>query len=447
MTQTPTIPSLYESAFNAVQSRSPHGLLTELRRKAFDRFVSVGFPTTNIESWRFTPVGPILKPDYAMAGPSDIPLTPERIEPHAFGGPSAARFVFLDGHFRPDLTLKRLLPAGIRVMSLREALKLESKAVEQYLARNARDADDPFTALNSAFIEDGAFIHVDAGVRIDQPIHLLFLSTDGAKPLLSHPRNLIVAERGSWLSVIEHYAALGDDVYFSNAVTEVHVAEGAEVHHYLLDRESDKAFNISTLSVQQEKQSRFESHSALLGGAIVRNNVEVTLNGPGCDSLVNGLYLPRGAQHMDNHMRVIHAAPHCGSRQFYKGVLSDKAGGVFTGRIVVHEGAIKTDAKQTNRNLLLSDEAHVDTQPQLEIYADDVKCTHGATIGQIDTEAMFYFRARGISEDVAQALLIYAFAHESLERMTLEPVRTRLEKLLFSRLPGTEALQSELEMK
>jgi len=274
---------------------------------------------------------------------------------------------------------------------------------------------------------------VARGIVADGPIHLLFVSTgnsSGAFPLMTHPRNLIVAEAESEITVVEDYISLDKSVSFCNTATELVAGDGAIVSHYMLERENRQAFNISTLRMQQGRGANVSSHSVLLGGALVRNNVHPVLAGDGGECLINGLFAGTGEQHLDNYMLVEHASPHCGSRQFYNGILNDHAHGVFHGRIIVHKDAQKTDAKQTNRNLLLSDNARIDTKPQLEIYADDVKCTHGATIGQIDEVALFYLRSRGIEESAARKLLLSAFAGECLDRMKPGAARNHVEKLI-----------------
>ena len=257
---------------------------------------------------------------------------------------------------------------------------------------------------------------------------------------MSHPRNLIVAEANSQVSIVESYFGLNDETYFTNAVTEIVVNDNAIVDHYKLQRESMHAFHFSTLQVQQSRSSSFSTHSIALGGALVRNDVNTVLNGEGAEATLDGLYVVSGQQHVDNHTRIEHAKPHCSSRELYKGILDQKARAVFNGRIIVRPDAQKTDSKQTNKNLLLSEEALANTNPQLEIYADDVKCTHGATIGQLSADALFYMRARGIGLDTARNLLTYAFANEITNRIKIEPLRAELEMLLFSRLPTDEKI-------
>src|SRR6185312_4589869 len=273
------------------------------------------------------------------------------------------------------------------------------------------------------------------GVVLTDPIYLLFISTASHKPLMSHPRNLIVIENEAQATVVEDYVSIGETAAFSNTATELVAGENAVVSHYMIEREDRQAFNISTLRVQQGRSANVSSHSVLLGGGLVRNNVHPVLAGEGGECLINGLFIGSGHQHLDNYMQVEHASPHCASRQFYNGILDDHAHGVFHGRIIVHKDAQKTDAKQTNRNLLLSDDSRIDTKPQLEIYADDVKCTHGATIGQVEEEALFYLRTRGIDESGARALLLFAFASECLDRMTSAPVREYLQNQVQQWLP------------
>lgn len=437
--------------------------LKPMRSAALKRFSDIGFPTTKDEEWRFTNVAPIAKTAFAIAGESPIRLPAQQIRHFNFPGLACHQIVFVNGLFAPHLSLifagGRELPAGVKILPLAKVLELDRKLIEPHFARYAVEQQDAFTCLNSAFIEDGAFIVVPKGVELDQPIHLLNISignsggsgagdsgarNSGAGAIMTHPRNLIVADRDSRICIIEHYVSMDDATYLTNAVTDVVVGDNAHVEHYFIEQESPQAFNVSTLRVHQQRGSRCTSHSVLLGGKLVRNNVNAVLGGEGCDCLINGLYVGSDSQHMDNHMRVEHAQPHGDSRQFYKGILNDRSSAVFSGRIIVNPGAQKTDAKQTNKNLLLSDEAHVDTKPQLEIYADDVKCTHGATIGQLDDEAIFYLRARGLSLSAARSLLIHAFAGESLNRMSIEPVRNYLDTLLLARLPGGEILKQVL---
>ncbi|MBI4391920.1 MAG: Fe-S cluster assembly protein SufD, partial [candidate division NC10 bacterium] len=366
---------------------------------------------------------------------------PGALGPFAFAGIACHRLVFVNGRYVPGLSAPGSLPAGVKVGSLAEALRADRGLLEPHLTRYADYHHDAFSALNTAFLADGAFVRIPRGRVLEAPIHLLYVSTGAKVPLVTHPRNLLVADEDSQATIVEDYVSLGEGVAFSNVVTELVVGESAVVSHYLIEREGRQAFNVSTLRSQQGRSSSVASHTVLLGGALVRNNVHPVLAGEGGDCLVNGLYLATGRQHMDNYMKVEHMGPHCGSRQFYHGILDGQSRGVFHGRIIVHKGAQKTDAKQTNRNLLLSEQAQIDTKPQLEIYADDVKCTHGATIGQINPEAIFYLRSRGIAEAAARALLLFAFAGESLQRMKVEPIREHLERLVRRWLPHRDVLE------
>jgi Fe-S cluster assembly protein SufD len=309
-----------------------------------------------------------------------------------------------------------------------------SDVLEPHLGRYLNTQRDAFSALNTAFAEDGAYVHIPKGVVLEAPIALLFIATDSAKALMTHPRNLIVVEAESQATIVEDYVSLGSSATFSNTATELVSGENAVVSHYMIEREHHQAFNISTLRIQAARSANLASHSVLLGGGLVRNNVHPVLAGEGAECLINGLFIGNGGQHLDNYMLVEHLSPHCASRQFYNGILDGHAHGVFHGRIIVHKDAQKTDAKQTNRNLLLSDDARIDTKPQLEIYADDVKCTHGATIGQIEGNALFYLRSRGIEEVAARKLLLLAFASECLDRMRPSPAREHVETLIHDSL-------------
>jgi Fe-S cluster assembly protein SufD len=406
--------------------------LKKVREDAFARFCEVGFPTTRDEDWRFTNVSAIARTAFRPAGAAK--LTADAVAPHRVEG-LAAQLVFVNGRFAAELSHLDALPRGVVAGSLREQIEKNPETVEGHLARYADIQRDPFCALNTAFIGDGAYVHVARGIAAEAPIYLLYLSTKEDAASTTHPRNLIVAENESQIAVIEDYASVGgESVVFSNAVTELVAGESASVQHYLIEREHLRAFNVQTLRIQQGRSANVSSHSVLLGGGLVRNNVHPVLAGEGGECLINGLYLGTGRQHLDNYMHVEHASPHCGSRQFYNGILDQQAHGVFHGRIVVHKNAQKTDAKQTNRNLLLTDDAQIDTKPQLEIYADDVKCTHGATIGQIEENALFYLRSRGISEAEARKLLLMAFAGECVERMASTVAREHIERLIGEHL-------------
>jgi Fe-S cluster assembly protein SufD len=407
--------------------------LRKLREDGFARFCETGFPTTHDEDWRFTSVAAIARTPFSLpgqyaAGLSDSDLKAWRVEG------AAVQLVFVDGEFVRALSAFGALPTGVTVSALKEAIEKRTPPLEAHLGRYLAIERDAFCALNTAFAEDGAFVHVGRAVTLDAPIHLLFVSTVASAPRMIHPRNLLIFEQESQATVIEDYVSMGGGAVLCNTATELIAGENSTVAHYMIERESQDAFNISTLRIQQERSANVASHSLLLGGGLVRNNVHPVLAGEGGECLINGLFVGGGRQHLDNYMHVEHASPHCSSRQFYNGILDGHAHGVFHGRIVVHKDAQKTDAKQTNRNLLLSDDAQIDTKPQLEIYADDVKCTHGATIGQIEENALFYLRSRGIDEVSARRLLLQAFAGECLERMKPGAAHAYAERLIHEHL-------------
>lgn len=412
--------------------------LRKLREDAFTSFCERGFPTTHDEDWRFTNVSNIARtpfslPPLAVSLPAKSDLKQWTVDG------MAARLVFVDGRLIRDLSSVGLLPEGVRISGLKEEIIGNSTVLEGHLGHYLDSGRDPFCALNTAFVEDGAFVHIARGVSLREPIHLLFVTSGGKGATMTHPRNLLLIEQEAEAAIMEEYVSLDDgDAFLSNSATELIARESSTVSHYMIEREGRNAFNISTLRIHQERSANVASHSILLGGGLVRNNVHPVLAGEGGECLINGLFVGNGTQHLDNYMHVEHRSPHSTSRQFYNGILDDHAHGVFHGRIVVHKDAQKTDAKQTNRNLLLSDDAQIDTKPQLEIYADDVKCTHGATIGQIEENALFYLRSRGIDETSARKLLLSAFARECVERMRLGAARSHCENVIDAYLSSMD---------
>ena len=408
--------------------------LHELRQEAIERFAELGFPSTHREEWKQTNVAPLAKIPFRLAEDGHAGVAPEALERVTFRDSFCSRLAFVNGHFSPELSHLSGLPQGVKVASLRTAFAQDEKALEEHLARYAPFDRQAFVALNTAFMQDGAFVEVPRGTVFQTPIHLLYLSTAGDQPTVSHPRNLILVGPHSQVSLIESYFGLDSSVYLTNAVTEIAVADNSQLDHYKLQQESEQAFHISTLQVRLASTSRFRSHSISLGGALVRNNIRPVLDAEGAECTLNGLYQVANRQHVDNHTTLDHAKPHGTSRELYKGILSGQATAVFNGRIIVRKDAQKTDAIQRNKNLLLSENAVIDTKPQLEIYANDVRCTHGATIGQLDQEAMFYLRSRGIGEQAARHLLIAAFATEIVDGIKIEAVRDWLKATITARL-------------
>ena len=437
---TPFERSLREG-FSLLHRRGGADPMPALREAAFARFAELGLPTTESEDWKYTSLAALAEMGFGPAeAKSDIgeELLRGLWTPPADG---FIQVVFVDGHHRPELSSPAWSSGGSFIGSLRAALAQNRDLVARELARHADFRRDALTALNTAFIEDGAFIHLPAGAAPQSPIHLLFLSTASRGPTLSHPRNLIVAGRGSQAMVVETYAGPPEATYLTNAVTEVVLDEGARLDHYKVQQESERAFHIALLQVSQGRDSRFTSHSLALGAALARNDVRALFAAEGSECTLNGLYMADGKQHLDNRTLIDHKSPRCTSRELYKGVLDGHSRGVFSGRVLVREDAQKTDARQINKNLLLSEGAVVDTKPQLEIFADDVKCAHGAAVGELDEDALFYLRSRGLGRESAKSLLTYAFASEMVDLIPLAPLRTRVRELVTSRLPDRESLR------
>ena len=354
----------------------------------------------------------------------------EAVERFTFGKQAATELVFVNGYFNPQLSKLTRLPRGVQVMSLADAVETESQRVRHHLARYAKFDASPFVALNTGSLRGGAFVYVTRNTVIEQPIHLLFLSLPGHEPTAAHPRVLAAIEEGAQVTLVETYAGAGEGVYFNNAVTEIYGAADARIDHCKLQQESLAAYHVATMQVELGRNCTFVSHSASIGSRITRNDLNLTMAGERADATLNGLVLVGGEQHVDNHTVLDHAAPNCPSHELYKHVLADKSSAVFKGKILVRQIAQKTDSKQTSKTLLLSDDAMINSQPALEIYADDVKCTHGSTVGPVDEEQVFYLRSRGVGLEAARHLLTYAFAADVTRRIRVAPVRERLESLM-----------------
>jgi Fe-S cluster assembly protein SufD len=422
-------PSVTYRADYEAQTQAPEWL-SSLRAAGISLFEKAGFPTMKDEDWHFTSVAPIA--DSVFHAATDTPpLTPRDIKRFTFEQPDWHTIVFVNGRYSADLTSFAGEMSGIRVGSLAEAIKSGKGRPERHLSKIATPSLNAFTALNAAFITDGAFIEVPADTVVAKTIHLVFVSA--GVDTVSHPRNVIVAARHSRCSIVESYVSLDDSKYFTNAVTEIHLGEGARVDHYKLQREGSRAFHVGTVEARQEASSQLHSFSFATGAQLSRTNIYTTLDGVAAECTLNGLYLADGTQHVDHQTRIEHVQPNCPSREVYKGVLDGRSHGVFNGKVYVHPEAQKTDGKQSNNNLLLSPTARVDTKPQLEIFADDVRCTHGATVGRLDQNAMFYLNSRGIGADAARTLLTYAFAADVLEMIELEPLKKALEEIVLAR--------------
>jgi Fe-S cluster assembly protein SufD len=438
---------LYQSQFENLGKslRTEPRWLAEIRKAAMDRFLTLGFPTTKDEEWRFTSVTPISRIPFKLADGLDKGHAPKQVPQElTFGFRHSQIIVFVNGRFAPKLSTLKSSGTGVQVETLESCFRSDPKLLSVHLSHYAGYDEHAFVALNTAFFRDGIVVRIPKDVVVEKPVHLMYLSTQPEEPVVSYLRTLILAESNSQAKILESYAGLSAGLYMTNAVTEIVLGENAVLDHYKLQRESAEAFHVASLCVNQSRDSNFFTHSISLGGLLVRNDVNVVLGGDGGEAVLDGLYIARGQQHVDNHTRIDHASPHCTSRELYKGILDEKARGVFNGRILVRQGAQKTDSKQTNKNLLLSEDALANANPQLEIYADDVKCTHGVTIGQLSAEALFYLRSRGISLETARQVLTYAFASEITSRIKVSEVQAELEKVLYSDLPWNQELKDAL---
>ena len=395
-----------------------------LRQEGATRFAELGWPTTRLEEWKYTNLAAVAKTEWKN-GPSTGIIGADADA--TLVGLASMELIFINGFLA---TTTGELPAGVTVRNLASAT--DDQTIDEHLGRYASIENAAMTALNAANMQDGGVITIAPNVQLEGFIHLLFIGDgDG---IWSHPRNLIVAGRGSAVTVVETYVGSGS--YFANAVTEIVAAEGAAVDHYMIVRDSNEAFHVGAVHIQQERSSSVVSRNVSVGGAIVRNDIRGALTGPGATLTLEGLFVATGTQHTDTHTTIEHVSPNCESHELYKGVLDGKGRGVFDGRIVVHKDAQKTVSRQENRNLLLSETAIIDSKPTLEIHNDDVKCNHGSTIGQLEDEPMFYLRSRGLSEEDARSLLIYAFAGEMVDRMKIEPVREQVRRAMFQHMPG-----------
>ncbi|MEN8182616.1 MAG: Fe-S cluster assembly protein SufD [Myxococcota bacterium] len=420
-------------AFAAGRPAGEPPWIETLRAEAAGELAAAGLPSRRLEEWRYTNVTPIARGGFEPAPPGHAEISRPDVEGIAFPVFACSLFVFVNGRFEPGLSAPSRGP-GLRVESLAQALANEPDSLASQLGRIGDPKGHPFAALNTAFLEDGAVVSVPAGIRAEQPIHLVFVSAANGTPTLSQPRVLVVAERGSQAVVIQDHVSLGPGPGLTNAVTEVLVGPDAGVDLVIVQRESDEQLHVSNVACRQERNSRLSCHTLTLGGAWVRNDLASLLMEEGAETRLDGLFVGAGDQLVDNHTLVDHAAPHCASQELYKGILGGRARGIFRGRVVVRPGAQKTDARQSNPNVLLCDGAEIDTKPQLEIHADDVRCSHGSSIGCLDPEALYYLRSRGIGERSARELLTRGFAAEILSRLPSDALADSLGEVLPGRL-------------
>lgn len=443
MSQAVKEENAYSAFFKALEertSKSDPSWVRRLRQNAFKHFEELGFPTTHQEEWKYTNVAPIVKARFepASEGLDARPtIDAARLREFSYEESERSQLVFVNGFYRPELSSVEALPEGVVATDIALALKEEKHVdiLREQLARSADYTENAFTALNTALLSGGAFLLIPKGVEAQPPIHLLFISDTSEGQSLSSPRLLVVGERGSSATIIESYVSASEtEGYFTNAVVEIVLADGARLNHYKVQRESVEAFHVATTRASLARNSSFNSTAITLGARLSRHNINVSLDEEGAECWVDGLYLVTTGQHTDTHSLIDHRQPHCTSHQLYKGILDGKSRAVFNGKVFVRQGAQQTDAMQTNKNLLLSDEARVDTKPQLEIFADDVKCAHGATVGQLEEEELFYLASRGMHKDLARNLLTYGFAEEVIDKIKIESIKAQLDKAVLNRL-------------
>jgi len=396
------------------------------RRAGAEAFRTAGFPTLKSEAWRYTPLHALIEGDFSVDAPA-APFDKARLSGVVFGREAANRFVFVNGRLRADLSALEKLSPGIELLSFAEALAKRPELVEPLLGKAPGLAGHPFAALNAAFAADGYVLHMAPGITAETPIEILWLGSGAEKPPVYHPRNLIVLEKGAHATVIEHHVGLCIGAYFSESVSEISLGEGAGLRHCKVQDESREAFHVALTGVGIAEGASYDSFVFSVGGRLARNEIHVALDGKRAHCRLNGAYLGRGEQVIDHTTVIDHLMPETSSKELYKGVLDGRARGVFQGKITVRPNAQKTDGQQMNRALLLSDKAEIASKPELEISADDVKCSHGATAGELDDAALFYLRSRGIPEDEARRLLVEAFLNEVIDAIALAGMRLTLE--------------------
>jgi Fe-S cluster assembly protein SufD len=427
----------FGALFQNVHKHLPGPGLFDWRQASFRRFLEQGIPTTRVEAWKYTNIARVANQPLVLAPRAQVSL--DDLAPYLAGGTAARRLIFVNGQVAPELSHVESLPEGVRVTSLKKAIEAEPERVAEILAEADED-NRAFTALNAAFADGGAWIEVAAGVQAEAPLQLLFLTVGGGNPFMCHPRSVVRLGEGARLRLIESHAGLGGGASLTNHILQVALGRGAVLEHDRVQRGGEEATLVGKTFIRLADGARLQQTVATLGGALVRNETEARIEGGGVECLLNGVYLAHGREHVDNLIRVHHTAPGSHSDQFYKGVIDERAHAVFAGKIIVHKDAQKTNAYQKNDNLLLSDDAEIDTKPELEIYADDVKCSHGATSGDLDPASLFYLRSRGLPRPTAESVLTFAFAAEVIERFADESVRHQVREAALARLPGGEGL-------
>jgi Fe-S cluster assembly protein SufD len=430
----------YQSAFRALQLNAAgsekDSWMQRLRENAMDRFEGLGFPAVSDEEWKYTNVAPLAR--VAFSPNIDRGQTPgaQQLAESSYPEAETTRLVFVNGVLDTTLSTLTGLPPGVVALDFTAALGSAgpNELVREYLGRIVDYAENGFTALNTAFVSAGALIVIPRGVELETPLHLSFISNGDEPNWASFPRVLIVGEENSKATIIESYHGTSELPYFTNAVIEIVLKDGARLEHYRVQDEGPGAFHVTTARADLARSSSFDTTNISLGAKLSRYNLSVVMDQEGAECWVDGLYIIGDEQHADTHTVIDHRQPRCTSHQLYKGILDGKSRAVFNGKVFVRHGAMGTDAQQTNKNLLLSNEAHVDTKPQLEIFADDVKCAHGAAIGQLDEDELFYLESRGIHPDLARNLLTYGFAEEVIAKIKIESIKNQLDAAVLNRL-------------
>lgn len=438
MTQTATRYDRYQADFVHFQKSLTNGAawLNEMRQAGVESFSKLGFPTATRgnEDWRFTNVGPIANRQFAYPF-EQAAVDAAQVKALSPWDDGWVNLVFVDGRFDQGLSTPAMNRKGPYIGNLAALSAAGQAAARQHLGRHVDAAKNGFAAVNTAFVRDGAFVALPDGAADLPPVHLVFVASRRPQPSVAYPRILVVAGRNSKATLLESYVTLADGAYFTDGVAEVILQEGAQMQHYRLMREAAEAFHIGTTHVRQEKDSTFTSISFARGAAIARNQLHVALDAPGASCFIKGLYLTDGTQHIDNNINIDHLKPHTTSDLYFKGILADRSRAVFSGRVIVHKNAQKAYALQSDKNLLLSDGARINTKPSLEIYADDVQCKHGATAGAVAEEAIFYMQARGLDVETATMYLVQGFAREVIDQIKLDGFRQYLERYFIESLP------------
>ncbi|MCG8325217.1 MAG: Fe-S cluster assembly protein SufD [Thiotrichales bacterium] len=414
--------------------------LHDLRRSALQQFKDLGFPTRRQENWKYTDVRKLFRQEYTLnTAPADV--TQNQIDKVRYTDPGCHELVFINGVFSSAHSRLDELPDGVVLSDFSTAMGSHPDIVAQHLAQYSRTDINGFTALNAAFLNQGCVLILPDAVQASRPVHLLYINTGQDLPFTSQLRNLVVMGKNSQATLIESYTGLDDSVYFTNSVTEIALHRGSQLDHYRLQQESKNSFHMGNITTKHDEDSRYVSNVISMGAELSRIDLNCNLAGKGAETDLNGLYMVNGNQHTDHHIKIEHAAMHTLSNQNYRGILDGNSRAVFNGKVIVHEGADKTDARQANANLLMSDAAEVDTKPELEIYADDVKCSHGATVGQLDQQMLFYLQSRAIDKATARSLLTFAFADEVIQNIRFQEIRDRLESQVVGQLPDAKLIQ------